>query len=150
MADTPIRLRRSVFGRLFGGTPVQLPAAIALVIFPIAFASSHSHPVRFIVIIGVVAALWVLGFTAHAEADQDGLRWRTIMPRTFRWDEIERLARVANPLSMSTRRVRAVLVVRVRGRNRPIWPASMAGPNLMEFAERLGAMAVQRGIPTDV
>jgi hypothetical protein len=96
----------------------------------------------------VVAVLWVFGLTAWAEADREGVRWRGFVRRQFSWAEIERVAVVRPRLAGVN--PGANLVVRVRGRNRVIGPASMVGPNLVDFARDLAVLAAERGIPADV
>ncbi len=149
----PIQLQRSVFGRLFAGTPIQMMLTLLLIALPIGFTQADTRdaqPGRVVFAIAVIALvliLWLFGLTAYAKADDNGISWRAFVPRQFDWADVESIALVRARWSYYSNR--AVLVVRAKGRKRTVWPASAALPNNVDFTDQLSAIAARHGIHTD-
>src|SRR2546430_10749685 len=103
MTGTPVRLSRSLFGRLFGGTMPQMACTLFLVISVPLMLSGGDEKLRLGAVDVVVVVLWVFGLTAWADADREGVRWRGFVRRRFSWAEIERVA-VVRPLPAALHR----------------------------------------------
>ena len=89
-----IRLRRSLGARLFSGWPLQpvltivLLLSLALDIFVSTFGGWAVLLRSFLPAVPIYA-IWIIGLSASAHADGDGIRWRYFIPRRYSWAEIE-------------------------------------------------------------
>lgn len=150
MTGDRIRLGRSLAGRVAGGALFQLVLGIVAIVLLIRAivptSGSHGSSELTTLVVGLVAlALWLLGVTAYAEADAEGIRWRYYLPHRVRWSEIERISLVLVNMGW---RDRHLIVVRASGEDHRIIPASACGPGRTEFARQLLSYASTQGVAT--
>lgn len=104
MPPTPTasRLRRGVLARVFGGFLLQPILALSLLVSvglfgvlstfdgPIVALRELSHDPK--VWLGLIWwAIWAMGVSAHADADDDGISWRYYRNSHYPWAAIEQI-----------------------------------------------------------
>jgi hypothetical protein len=154
----PVRLRRGLGARLAGGNVplLQTLLTLGLVVWValLAITTFVVHPGLGAALRAagpglVVVALWLVGATAWAEVNDDGIRWRYYSTRTLPWSDVERV-------ELGSRRVGAqagepVVRIQARGRRSLVTPASQCRrPALIEFGNAVADQAAAHGIEVAV
>lgn len=143
----PVRLRRTLYHRLFGG-PILQP--LLLLVWVLLLASAVVRGARgqdgglvARVVVGlVVAAVWTLGATGWAMADERGIRWRSYWPVTVTWSDVRGVAERSYGTGLLG--VRVLAVVQTATRRRTIVPAAGRGPLQREFLAQVQELAAGR------
>jgi hypothetical protein len=159
---TEVRLRRGPLCRLASSNTQAVLSLLCLaVLFGIGYGLARGRPVFGGSFWDWLPALvlfvpWLLGVTAWARADEDGVRWRYWLEIEYRWEQIRRIELTDREfvLPESGGRTRSIVVfTKPRPGEGPesadeqnIRPAESAGRHLRRFGSELGALARQHGV----
>ncbi|MGI8678407.1 MAG: hypothetical protein ACR2LX_06945 [Jatrophihabitans sp.] len=152
----PVRLRRSVSARLLSGVWFQWFLTVALIInvtLVVSIAVVGSAPSALVSELPAIPGwlLWLVGVTAHAETNDDGVSWRYFRRYRLTWDEIEGIrvggARIKGTLASA----HAAIRVRAAGREHILGPALGCSRRArVEFARALAANGQRFGVQLEV
>lgn len=140
-ATTLVRLRRPALARLFSSplqTLLTLYAAVTVGLVVAAVAGSLDWSYWYLYIIDVIAfAVWLLGVSAWAEVDDNGVRWRYWMKTELPWRDVSRVALGQRARVFQTRPGpdfgQPAVLVRSKGDEDFIRPAAGCGRRRREF-----------------
>ncbi len=140
----PVRLRRTLYHRLFGGPTLQPLCLVLWVSMLVGTAARAARGEHGSALSGAVffAGVWALGATGWAEADEHGIRWRGYWPTAVGWGEVREVRSETHGIGLQG--VRTLLVVQTVTRRRPIGPAAGRGANQRGFGAALQQLAATR------
>lgn len=161
-ARTVSRLRRGILARVFGGYLLQPILALSLLVSvglfglistfagPIFLLRAVSHdPLAWLSLIWW--AIWGMGVSAHAEADDDGISWRYYRNNHYPWAGIEQIRFGAVRRAVAGGAWTPAILLRAGGREHPIIPAfSCDTERRTEFATELIRLAAAHGVRVSV
>lgn len=140
-----------MWARLTQGQPFQVVLTLAvLLVVGLGIGlgvALHSSPVTSVsqgIWTVALVLVWLVGVTGWARGDRTGVRWRYFVPRSFSWEQIERVE-LTPFLAFGSGRPRSV-VLTVAGREHPVVPSRGCGRHLAQFGKQVAAMAEERGI----
>jgi hypothetical protein len=157
--QSAVRLRRGILARSFGGWQLQWIVALSLLVglalcgILITLDRSLSVLLDPQASLGLIwLAIWAMGASAHADADDVSVRWRYFIKRNYPWSAIDYLRfggimRAAGGGGSGT----PAILVSVNGREHPIAPALGCDTSrLIEFGNELIGLATARGVAVRV
>lgn len=152
-----VRLRRPLLTRLFSSALQTLLTVYALAVAGMLVAAvagrlDWSYWPLYLVDLAAVA-VWLLGVTAWAEADDSGVRWRYWMKQDVPWRDVSRVAlgqRAIVQYGPGPDRSQPAILVRGKGDEDFVRPAAMCGRHRREFGTAVLELAGRHGKQTAV
>lgn len=156
----PVRLRRT-WGARLASSGLQLlltlyvAFTVAFVVLFVATGRAEWQYWYFYLLDVLLAALWLRGVTAWAEADDEGVRWRYWIRHEAPWGKVSRVALgeravLFSPYPFARTRTPAI-EIRARGRDEVyIRPAAAMGRRRREFGTQLLRLAREHGVRAEV
>lgn len=151
------RLRRPLHARLFSSALQALLTAYAaatLGFVVAALAGSFDWAYWYVFLIGAIAGwMWLLGVTAWAEVDDEGIRWRYWTKQDYAWREVSRVAlgqRAVTPLYAGPDIRQPAILVRSKGDEDFVRPALRCGRKRREFGDAVLDLAATHRTHTEV
>lgn len=157
LPSSRVQLRRPVLARLFSSALQTLLTVYALAVSGMVVAAvsgklDWSYWPLYLVDLAAVA-VWLLGVSAWADADDGGVRWRYWMKQDIAWQDVTRVAlgqRAVVQYRPGPDRKQPAILVSSRGDEDFIRPAAMCGRHRRDFGTPLLALAAQHGKRTAV
>lgn len=161
-APTAIRLPRGILARAFGGFLLQPILALSLLVSvglycvlatldgPVgALRELSQDPKAWLGLIWW--AIWGMGVTAHAEADDDGISWRYYRKHHYPWAGIEQIRFGGVRRAVGGGAWTPGILLSVGGREHPIIPAlGCDTQRRTEFGHELIRLATARGVDVSI
>ena len=142
--------------RVLGGSRLHAVLSVLLVLdlvatVLVAVAGAPSDLIVLPFSAAVLFILWAFGAVAQASCEADGVAWRYVVQRTFRWSDIHEVRLTSARRSFFGSTTRPVIVVVVGRFDYEMAPADgVAHDRLVTFAHRLIDFAAARGVSVEV